>query len=90
MKTTMHIKVDKDIKEKSAKIARNLGLSLSTIVNASLRNFMKTETFSVSTAEKMTPYMESWLAEIEEDRKTGKNFSGPFETTEELMRHLEK
>ena len=90
MKTTMHIKVDKDIKEKSAKIAHNLGLSLSTIVNASLRNFIKTETFSVSTAEKMTPYMESWLKEIEQDRKTGKNFSEPFEATEELMAHLEK
>jgi len=90
MKTTMHIKVDKEIKDKSAKIAHNLGLSLSTIVNASLRNFIKTETFSVSTAKKMTPYMESWLGEIEKDRKTGKNFSGPFETTEELMNHLEK
>ncbi len=90
MKTTLHIKVDKDIKTKSAKIAAKLGLPLSAIVNASLRNFIKTETFSVSTGEQMTPYMESWLAEIEEDRKTGKNFSGPFETTEELMDHLEK
>ena len=90
MKTTVHIKVDKDIKEKCAKIARNLGLSLSTIVNASLRNFIKTETFSVSTAEKMTPYMESWLAEIEEDIKAGKNISGPFDTVDELISHLEK
>jgi len=90
MKTTMHIKVDKDIKDKSAKIARDLGLSLSTIVNASLRNFIKTETFSVSNAEQMTPYMESWLAEVEEDIKHNRNFSGPFETTKELMNHLEK
>lgn len=90
MKTTMHIKVDKDIKEKSAKIAHNLGLSLSTVVNASLRNFIKTETFSVSTAEKMTPYMEGWIAEIEEDKKAGKNISGPFYTIKELKAHLEK
>ncbi len=90
MKTTMHIKVDKDIKEKSAKIAHQLGLSLSTIVNASLRNFIKTETFSVSNAEKMTPYMESWIAEVEKDIKAGKNISGPFETVDELMSHLEK
>lgn len=90
MKTTMHIKVDKDIKEKSAKIAHQLGLSLSTIVNASLRNFIKTETFSVSNAEKMTPYMESWIAEIEEDKKTGKNISGPFHSVEEVRAHLSK
>lgn len=40
--------------------------------------------------EKMTPYMESWLKEIEEDRKTGKNFSGPFHSIAELKKHLEK
>lgn len=90
MKTTMHIKVDKDIKDKSAKIAQNLGLSLSTIVNASLRNFIKTETFSVSNAEQMTPYMESWIAEIEEDIKHNRNFSGPFSSVAELKKHLEK
>ena len=90
MKTTLHIKVDKDIKTKSAKIAAKLGLPLSAIVNASLRNFIKTETFSVSTGEQMTPYMESWLEEIEEDRKTGKNISGPFYSADELMAHVEK
>ena len=90
MKTTMHIKVDKDIKEKSAKIAKNLGLSLSTIVNASLRNFIKTETFSVSNAEKMTPYMENWLAEVEKDIKAGKNMSKPYNSAEELIKSLSK
>ena len=86
----MHIKVDKEIKEKSAKIARNLGLSLSTIVNASLRNFIKTETFSVSNAEQMTPYMESWLAEVEQDIKAGKNLSKPFSSVAELNKSLFK
>ena len=90
MKTTLHIKVDKDVKTKSAKIAAKLGLPLSAIVNASLRNFIKTETFSVSTGEQMTPYMESWLEEVEKDIKAGKNISGPFETVAELMAHLEK
>lgn len=90
MKTTMHIKVDKDIKDKSFKLAKGLGLSLSTIVNASLRNFIKIETFSVSAGEIMTPYMESWLAEIEKDKMTGKNMSGPFHSIGELKAHLSK
>jgi len=88
MKTTMHIKVDKDIKDKSADIAKSLGLSLSTIVNASLRNFVKTETFSVSAGEEITPYMASWIAEIEKDKKTSKNVSGPFSSIAELKKHL--
>jgi len=90
MKATLHIKVDKDIKQKSAKLADRLGLSLSAIINASLRNFIKTETFTVSNGESMTPYMESWLSEIEKDRKTGKNTSGPFSSTKELKVHLSK
>ena len=90
MKTTLHIKVDKDIKHRSSKLAGRLGLSLSAIVNASLRNFIKTETFSVSNGEQMTPYMESWLAEVEKDIKAGKNISGPFSSVEELRAHLSK
>ena len=88
MKTTLHIKVDKDIKVKSAKIAAKLGLPLSAIVNASLRNFIKTETFSVSTGKQMTPYMESWLAEIDEDIKAGKNLSPAFHSAAEMDKYL--
>lgn len=40
--------------------------------------------------EKMTPYMEKWMAKVEKDIKMGKNFSGPFYSVEELMKHLEK
>jgi len=86
----MHIKIDQDIKNKSAKLASRLGLSLSTIVNASLRNFIKIETFSVSLGEEMTPYMESWLAEIEHDKKAGKNVNGPFDSIMALKAHLSK
>lgn len=90
MKTTVHIKVDKDIKDRSVKIASQLGLSLSAIINASLRNFIKTETFSVSNAEQMTPYMEKWLEEIENDKKKGKNINGPFNSIAELKKHLSR
>lgn len=90
MKTTLHIKVDKDIKQKSTNLASRLGLSLSAVVNASLRNFIKTETFIVSDAEPMTPYMESWLGEIEKDIKAGKNISGQFDSVSELMKSLSK
>ena len=86
----MHIKVDKDIKAKSARLASHFGLSLSTIVNASLRNFIKTETFSVSNGEQMTPYMEGWLEEIERDKRVGKNISGPFSSIAKLKTHLAK
>ena len=86
----MHIKVDKDIKERSSKLASHLGVPLSTIVNASLRNFVRPETFSVSAGEEMTPYMEHWLAEVEKDKRAGKNMSGPFGSVAELKAHLSR
>jgi len=90
MKTTLHIKVDEDIKNGAQLLAKQLGLPLSVVVNASLRNFVKTQTFSVSAGEEMTPYMESWLDEIERDKKTKKNVSGPFPSVSSLKEHLSR
>jgi|GEM_PF-4488882 len=40
--------------------------------------------------EQMTQYMESWIAEIEKDKKEGRNISGPFNSITELIAHLSK
>jgi len=90
MKTTLHIKVDEAVKNRAQLLARRLGLPLSLVINASLRNFIKTQTFSVSAGETMTPYMESWLAEIECDKKTGKHVNGPFSSIAALRKHLSR
>lgn len=94
MKTTIHLKVDPQVKTKAASLAERLGLSLSTVVNASLRSFIQTETFSVSAVEPMTPYMESWIGEIEKDIAKNKNIIGPFKDTAAmdsfLKRHMKK
>ena len=36
----------------------------------------------------ITPYMASWIAEIEKDISTGKNILGPFTTRSELDEFL--
>jgi len=51
---------------------------------------MKKKPAKIKTDEKMTPYMEKWIAKVEKDIKAGKNMSGPFHSTEELMKHLNK
>ena len=40
MKTTTSLKIDKDVKEKAAKLAASLGLSLSAVINHSLKDFI--------------------------------------------------
>jgi addiction module RelB/DinJ family antitoxin len=88
MKTAINIKVDKKVKESSQKLAEELGLSLSAVINASLKQFVRTKEVSFSISRKMTPYLERVIAEAEKDLREG-NLAGPF-TAKELMAHLKK
>lgn len=89
MKTTINIKADKEVKENAQKIAKDLGLTLSAIMNASLKEFIRNRSVSFSTIPKMTPYLESVLDEVEKDIKEGKNMAGPFSTAEEMDEYLD-
>jgi len=48
MKTVLTIKVDKEEKDKAKEIAAQMGVPLSTVINAQLREFVRTREFSVS------------------------------------------
>lgn len=89
MKTQVNLKIDKQVKKKAQRTAKELGLSLSSVVNASLSQFARTGEFSVSTAPKMTPYLECLVKEAREDMKKA-NVSGPFRTTKDFLKHLNK
>lgn len=57
-KSVINFKVDSDVKEEAQKLARELGLPLSAIVNAQLRELIRTRTLSVSAEPRMTSYLE--------------------------------
>ena len=42
-KITLNIKADRDVKQKAQKVARDLGMPLSTIINAYLNQFIRTK-----------------------------------------------
>ena len=87
MKTQINLKVDKEIKIKAQRTAKELGLSLSSVVNASLNQFAKLGELHVSVAPKMTPFLENLVKEAREDFKNGKT-SGPFRTTNDFIKYL--
>lgn len=89
MKTVISIKTDKEIKENVQEIARKLGLTLSDVVNASLRNFIRTREVYFSDIPRMTPEFERLVGRIEKDIKKGKNLSPAFKNTEEMDRYLD-
>ena len=91
MNTVIHIKSDKKIKEQAQKTAQELGLSLSAVINAQLRQFVRTKSLFVwEEARPMSRKLERELKKVEDDIKTGKNIFGPFRTAEELVNHLKR
>jgi addiction module RelB/DinJ family antitoxin len=87
---TIFIKTEPKVKEEAQKTAEELGFSLSSILNAFLRQFVKTKAVHFSVQDE-TPnaYLRSLLKQAEEDLKTG-NTSPKFETAEEFIEYLHK
>lgn len=87
-KTQINLKIDKKTKLEAQKLAKKLGLSLSSIVNASLNQFIARKEVHFSIEPKMTPYLESIIAEVEEDIKAGKNMSPAFDNADDAIAYL--
>lgn len=89
MKTVIHIKTDPEVKENAQKLAAVLGLNLSDVINASLRNFIRTREVVFSDVPKFTPEFEKLIEKIDYDVKTRKNLVGPFTSSEEMDKYLD-
>lgn len=89
MQTVIHIKSDKEVKENAQKLAKELGLNLSDVINASLRNFIRTREIYISAVPRMTPELENLLERVEDDIKNNKNLSPVFSSYKEASEYLD-
>ena len=89
-KTIINIKTDPKVKIQAQKIAADLGLSLSGILNAYLKQLVgaKTILFSLNREEIPSGYLLSALKESERERKKGNTHS--FKTAEEAIAFLDR
>ncbi len=87
MKTTViNIKTDPKTKAAAQKLAKELGLTLSALVSAQLRQAIRTKTVTLSTESYIpTPYLEEILEEAERDIAEGKNLSPTFDNAEDAL-----
>jgi len=85
---TIFIKTEPKIKEEAQKTAQELGFSLSSILNAFLRQLVKTKTIHFS-VEKENPskYLIGLLRQAKADLKKGET-SPKFKTAEEFIEYL--
>ena len=87
---TIFIKTEPKIKEEAQKTAEELGFSVSSVLNAFLRQFVKTKTIHFSVQEgKPNKYLIELLKEAEADLQNG-HTSPKFKTAEEFIEYLHK
>ena len=85
---TIFIKTEPKVKEEAQKTADELGFSLSSILNAFLRQFVKTKTIHFSVAqEKPNAYLSGLIRKARADLKKGET-SPKFKTVEEFIEYL--
>lgn len=88
MKTIINIKADKDVKKRAQDVARELGLPLSTVINAYLKQFIRTRRVILSHTPHMTPELETLIGRVETDVKKGRNLSPAFSSAKDMDRYL--
>ncbi len=82
------IRTEPAVKKQAQKVAESLGFSLSTLVNAYLRNFLKTKTVHFQENYEPTPYLKRVIRQTEKDIKKGKNMSPMFDNAKDAVAWL--
>ena len=87
-KTIINIKTDKETKENAKKLAGELGLPLSTLMNAYLKDIVRSREVYFSAIPKMTPQLERLIERTEKDYKAKKNISPVFTNIKDALDYL--
>lgn len=87
MDTTITIKTNKTLLKQSKKLAEELGITLTGVVNSFLKQFVRERKFSVSAEPMPTKEKMALLEQISKEMDRGE-FSGPFTDVDELFNHL--
>lgn len=79
MNTTILLKTDKVLKNEASRVAKELGVSLTTVINAYLRQFVRDRQIVISLnpmlkKEKIALY-EKISAEMDKEMKTAKHYT---------------
>lgn len=89
MRVGTYITIDQGVKHNAQRLASNLGLSLSTVINAQLKQFVRDKHLILTNKPReMSPELERLLATIESDIRQSKNLTHTTRNKKELRRLL--
>ncbi len=87
-KTILNIKTDPQTKQQIKEFAAELGVPVSVIMNAQIKQMLRDRKILLSTELEPTPYLVKIMEQVEADLKTGKNIT-KTNSIEEALAHLD-
>lgn len=88
MKVATYIKLDKHTKSRAQKLASDLGFTLTAVINAQLKQFIRDKGLRVGKTQQMSPALEKKLSAILSDIEQNENLSPPISSKEDLKKYL--
>jgi antitoxin component of RelBE/YafQ-DinJ toxin-antitoxin module len=83
-KTILNIKIDPSTKQQIQEFAAELGVPVSVIMNAQIKQMLRDRKIVLTTELEPTPYLEKIMEQVEEDLKTGRNITRTLSKNEAL------
>lgn len=87
-KTILNVKVNKALKQDAQALADEIGVPLSTIVVANLKEFVRSRSLTISALPRLKPSIEREVGEAIIDYRQGKNISSKLTGSDAVTKHL--
>lgn len=87
-KTILNVKLSKALKQDAQALADEIGVPLSTVVVANLKEFVRSRSLTVSALPRLKPEIEKELGEAIGDYQAGKNISPTLRSAKAVADHL--
>lgn len=89
MTTVLNVKIDDQLKKEAQAVAKTIGLPISTVVTASLREFVRTRSITISDPPRLKPEVEKEILAISAEARAGKDISPAFTNLEDAFKWLD-
>ena len=80
--TVLNIKIDKELKQQLQSVAKDLGLPVSTVITASVRDVIRSRSITISADLRLRPEVEKELLQLSANAKKGIDISPAFDSSD--------
>ncbi|HEY6736242.1 MAG TPA: type II toxin-antitoxin system antitoxin, RelB/DinJ family [Candidatus Saccharimonadia bacterium] len=86
---TLNVKIDSHVKRELKEFASEVGVPVSSLINGSIRQMLRTRTVTFSSAVEPNPKFAATLRAVEADAAVGRNVSKSYTSVDDMFVDLE-